>query len=183
MRTVISVLAAATASLAMAHPAAAGKAATQAQIVRDLHDHQLILDLMARYGLALDAGDGAAYADLFTPDGVVIAGGGEEYRGREALMKLGASVGQPPGAPPPTGPRPPIHHLFSNVAMDIRGDAASVAAYWVVVNGKTGVPVMQSMGRYEDTLIKQGGRWRFTRRQIVNETLLVSKRLAAQPAK
>jgi uncharacterized protein (TIGR02246 family) len=166
------------AGLALASPAVAADPPSQAQIVRDLHDRELILDLMARYGFALDAGDGAAYADLFTDDAVLIAGGGEEYRGREALIKLGESVGQLPAAAGGVqpGPKPPIHHLFSNVAMDIRGETATVKAYWEVVNGRTGTPVMQSMGRYEDALVKRGGQWRFTRRRIINETLALRPR-------
>jgi hypothetical protein len=111
----------------------------------------------------------------------VIAGGGEEYKGREALVKLGASSGSPPGAPPlpPGAARPPSHHLYSNVHIDLMGDSAAVKAYWVVMNGRTGTAVIQSMGWYEDALVKRNGQWRYTKRRIINETLNVQRANAA----
>jgi hypothetical protein len=162
-------------------PLAAAQQPSRNQMVQQLYDREMILELMSRYGYTLDVGDGEAYADLFTADGSVIAGGGEEYKGREALVKLGASAGARPDAPPPppNAPRPPIHHLYSNVHIDLKGSTATVKAYWVVLNGSTGTAVIQSMGWYEDSLIKQNGRWRYTQRRIINETLNVQRAKAA----
>ncbi len=103
---------------------------------------------------------------------MLIAGGGETFKGTEALKKIGASAGQRQVINGPTEPLGyPVKHLFFNVSMDIRGDAASVKANWLVVNGRTNVPAPQSMGHYEDKLVKRNGRWIYTERRIVNETL------------
>jgi uncharacterized protein (TIGR02246 family) len=169
------------AALVLAAAPAFAAAPAQAQTVNDLHDRQLILELMADYGFALDDSDGEAYANLFTPDGVLIAGGGEEFRGHDAIKRMGASTGQRQSGSTPTPPAVgPIHHLFSNVSMKINGDTAAVRAYWVVVNGHTGTAVIQSMGRYDDKLVKRNGRWVYTQRRFINETLQAAAARAAE---
>ena len=64
--------------------------------------------------------------------------------------------------------------------MKINGDTAAVRAYWVVVNGHTGTAVIQSMGRYDDKLVKRNGRWLYTQRRIINETLQAAAARAAE---
>jgi len=159
------------AAAALTGPALAAQP-SQAQMVQELYDRQQILELMAGYGQAMDSANGDAFAKLFTPDARLIAGGGEEFKGTEALRRIGASSGQREVISGPVPPRGyPVHHQYSNVSMNIRGDTASVRANWVVINGRTNVPAMQSMGHYEDKLVKRGGRWIYTERRIVNETL------------
>ncbi|MEO6339125.1 MAG: nuclear transport factor 2 family protein [Caulobacteraceae bacterium] len=161
----------ATLPLLAAAPAFAAQP-TQAQMVQELYDRQMILELMAAYGFAMDAADGAAFAKLFTDDGVLIAGGGEAFRGKAELTRLGASAGNRLALTgPPPKPIRPIHHKFSNVSMDIKGNTASIKAYWIVVNGSTGTPVNQSMGYYLDKAVKRDGRWIYTERRIINEVL------------
>lgn len=145
---------------------------TQAQMVQELYDRQMILELMAAYGQAMDASDGDAFVKLFTPDAVLIAGGGETFKGTEALRRIGASAGQREVVSGPVQPRGyPVHHQYSNVSMDIRGNSATVRANWLVINGRVRIPAMQSMGHYEDKLVKRNGRWLYTERRIVNEVI------------
>ena len=159
-------------TLCLAATSAFAAAPTQAQMVQEVYDRQMILQLMADYGFAMDDSNGDAFAKLFTPDGVLIAGGGETFKGAEALKKLGDSAGQRQVVNGPAQPLGyPIKHLFANVSMDIRGDNATVKANWIVVNGRTSTPTPQSMGHYEDKLVKRNGRWIYTERRIINETM------------
>ena len=166
-----TIVACAAAVLTVAAPAFAA-APTQAQMVQELYDRQQILELMAAYGQAMDAADGDAFVKLFTPDAVLIAGGGETFKGTDALRKIGASAGQREVVSGPVPPRGyPVHHQYSNVSMNIKGNAATVRANWLVINGRVRIPALQSMGHYEDTLVKRNGRWLYTERRIVNEVL------------
>ncbi len=172
MRTVLALAALMLGVWVVALPEAASAAEprTTAEIVRHMADRRAILELMGQYGLALDSADGEGYAGLFTDDAVIIAGDGTEYRGHAALAKMAGTPGLRPTAPDAPRPaNPVVRHPFSNVTMQIDGDRARVRAYWTVVDGTSGAPVLRASGRYDDRLVKQGGRWRFTQRRIINE--------------
>ena len=114
-----------------------------------------ITQLYARYNLAVDDGDGDAFAGCFVPDGVFDPGG-KAITGAAALAAFARSV--PKGVPG-------IRHVGSNVLIEGEGDAATGRSYLtVVIAGPQ--PTLLMTGRYRDTLRRDGGGWRFTSRSF-----------------
>jgi uncharacterized protein (TIGR02246 family) len=113
----------------------------------------------AAYSHAADAGDGEALADLFVPDGVLDFGFGS-VSGREGLVGFGANVAA--GAPG-------IKHVVSNVLVDGAGDDATGRATVVTFLPGEPAPVLNNMGRYEDTFVRVDGTWRLRVRKWVGD--------------
>jgi len=131
-------------------------------------DHLLILQRYAAYAHAVDAHDGDAYADCYTPDGwtdvssfktvkALAAAGLMDFmdrkgiiRGRENLRKSAGLVN--------------LHHLIGNVLIrSIDGDRARGSAYFVVFAPDNGH--VEHYGRYEDELARcPDGQWRLVSR-------------------
>ncbi len=130
-------------------------------------DRAEIEDLMARYLFALDWGDGDAYAACFTEDGE-IDWARETTRGRTALkaMCLGfreymhTIMGDVPH-----------RHFLAQTAVTVNGDSAEVRAVWFEAAREGDRFGKSSFGHYEDSLVRQDGRWLFRRRKIYNEYL------------
>jgi uncharacterized protein (TIGR02246 family) len=109
-----------------------------------------IRDLYARYCLYIDTGTPDEWAALFTTDGE-FAGVGDPLVGSEALRSFAADT-RAGGAG--------MHHVVSNVAVDVEGDEAAGTASVVIFIG--GAPAI--VGRYQDNLRREDGRWKFARR-------------------
>ena len=57
------------------------------------------------------------------------------------------------------------YHLLSNFEIDVQGDTATAWSRWAfVVPGPDKKPVIAQGGYYDDTLVRENGRWRFKRR-------------------
>jgi hypothetical protein len=118
-----------------------------------------IQKLIADYNHLVDAGDGAAFADLFVDGGSLDTGfnvvkGADELRGFADFVPTMA-----PGA----------RHLVSNVSIDGDGTNATARLYlqmWTTAGGAAETKLMIS-GRYEDTLRRDDGAWRFVTRKMV----------------
>jgi ketosteroid isomerase-like protein len=113
-------------------------------------DIQEIRTLLARYCFAIDARDAAAWADLFTEDGVFHYALGDPLVGRDALRQFVPTI---------PGDR---HHLTMNEIIEVDGDSAKVRSYALVT--KESPPVISAVGDYEDTLRRTSEGWRFARR-------------------
>lgn len=127
-----------------------------------VEDHIAIQQLVARYSHAIDSGDGAAYADTYVDDGVLDAGL-LQVEGRDALRAFGDSFARSVHAP---------RHVASNLVVDGDGDRAEVRAY-VQLHVLAGDPPrheVSASGIYHDTLVKEGGQWRFVRRTFAIDT-------------
>jgi hypothetical protein len=113
----------------------------------------------------LDGKDFGAYASLFAEDGefVAIAGGAQGRAAIEAMVAampgtdlLGVKVGDD-------------FHLILNPQIQLdtddvdRARAQSTWAY--VVKGDDGGPALVKLGHYDDELAREGGKWRFLRRE------------------
>ena len=62
------------------------------------------------------------------------------------------------------------YHLLSNFVIAVQGDTATAWSRWAfVVPGQQGAAIAQA-GRYDDTLVRENGRWRFKRRVASNDT-------------
>jgi hypothetical protein len=133
--------------------------------LRRLEDVELIHQLFMDYKRVLDAKHFGSYAALFAEDGefVAIDGGARGRAAIEAMVAampgtdlLGANVGDD-------------FHLVLNPQIQLdpgdpdRARAQSTWAY--VVKGDKGEPVLAKLGHYDDELVREGGTWRFLRRE------------------
>jgi uncharacterized protein (TIGR02246 family) len=144
-------------------------------------DRAEIENLMARYLFALDFRDAPAYAATFTEDGVLDFASGV-LTGRKAIGEfvntLGNNASQAVREASALMAR--SRHNVTNIAIDVNGDHAKARAYWTSVrvgDGGKGVQVI-SYGHYEDELVRQNGKWLFSKRKVYNE-LLENRRAAA----
>lgn len=126
-------------------------------------DRAAIHALMMDYGATLDARDFAGFARLFGSGGVYVAGTGAGAKGPEAgemMRKVFAANTQ--------GFRSPNFHLFYNEVVTFdgpdRAHATSMSLY--MVPGADNRPVAAMSARYEDELVRKGGRWLFARRTV-----------------
>jgi ketosteroid isomerase-like protein len=110
---------------------------------------------IARYTLALDDGRTDEVVATFCADGGCDIPGLGAFRGHDALR---AGFGG-------WRPKVPVRHLVSNTLVDVRSDDEAIATSDVVVlverdDGWT----IQVVGRYHDTLHRDGDIWRFHHR-------------------
>jgi uncharacterized protein (TIGR02246 family) len=151
---------------APAVPAAAdadrGDTATR---LRRLEDLEQIRRLFTEYKIVLDRQDFAAYADLFAEDGEFVAGPGVA-KGRAAIREMVEAM-------PASGllARAPgdDYHVIVNPLIELDPDdpdrARAELTWLYVVKGPDGAPRLAKLGHYNDTLIREAGRWRFLRRE------------------
>ena len=59
--------------------------------------------------------------------------------------------------------------MVTNIAAEIDGDRARATAYLLVLISQDGAHRTLPPGRYECDLIKQGGKWRFSRRTVFHD--------------
>ena len=133
--------------------------------IQHLEDTQEIRDLLTSYGRLLDAHDLAGYSHLFARNGEWVGGFGSAKgpAAIQALMEknLGATPKGKPGS---------TYHLLTNFLIDVTGDTATAWSRWsFTVTGADNQPSILYGGHYDDTLIREGGRWKFLRRVAVND--------------
>jgi ketosteroid isomerase-like protein len=133
--------------------------------LRQLEDLQQIRQLFIDYKTVLDGKDFSAYAGLFAEDGEFIAGP-ERAKGRAAIQALVEAM---PGTGLLGAEAGEDFHLVINPQVELDpGDAdrARARSTWVyVVTGEDGGPLLSKLGHYDDELVREGGRWRFLRRE------------------
>jgi uncharacterized protein (TIGR02246 family) len=122
-------------------------------------DQAEITNLYGQYNLASDAGDADAYADCFTPDGVLE--GLRVTQGRDTLRAYKTAE---------MATRAHLYRQHWNGSLHLeRVDADTVRGrcYFMAYNGTPGQPpAMTHCGVYEDFIVKFDGRWRFKSRHI-----------------
>ena len=150
-------------------PAAAGGAGARRQGSRNgekhnglaVEDYLEIQRLITTYPMALDtgAGGGYVYADIFTRDGVFMAGE-IRHQGREALKKFAWQH------------RPGQGNLYlrnysTNPWIEASRDGATGKVYALVLDiGEDGKPHgILGGGHYEDVYVKTAQGWRIKQRQ------------------
>ena len=139
-------------------------AASLASRVQKFEDKEEIQVLLLDYGRHLDNRDFAAYSSLFAKDGEWVGGFGTIGGGPPAIQ---AFMEKAMGTGPNRGKN---YHLLSNFVIDVKGDTATAWSRWAfVVPAEKGAVISQA-GRYDDTLVREGGRWRFKRRVASNDT-------------
>ena len=137
--------------------------ASLAARLQRLEDIEEIRTLLTDYGRFLDARDLPAYSRLFAKDGEWVGGFGTARGPAEILAFMRKNLG--------TGPnRNNSYHILSNFEIDVKGDAATAWSRWTfIVPGADGKPVLSQSGRYDDTLVRENGKWRFKRRTASND--------------
>ena len=110
---------------------------------------------IAAYTQALDDGRTDDVVATFCPDGVCDIPGMGTHEGHEALRAAYAGW----------APRRPQRHLVLNthVIAWSNDEATAVSDVVFILQGKSGWAI-QLVGRYHDTLHRDGGSWRFHRR-------------------
>jgi hypothetical protein len=172
--------------IALAAPAVpvaaqSGKSATPtiealAARLKHFEDKEEITNLLIEYGRALDSRDFTRYASLFARDGSWSGGTGSVSGGPQAIYEfMLENIGgvKPGGTPPPVG-FGRSYHIMSSFEIDVKGDTAMAFSRWAFVTAARG-PGIQVAGRYEDTLVREDGTWKFKTRKAFND-------LPTQPA-
>jgi uncharacterized protein (TIGR02246 family) len=130
--------------------------------VQRIEDTQEIGRLLLNYGRHLDARDFKAYSLLFAKDGVW-SGGMGTVQGPAAIQAFMEKAIPGPNA---------VHnyHVLSNFVIDVNGDTATAWSRWMfMVPGPNNTAVAAQSGRYDDTLVREDGRWKFKRRAASND--------------
>jgi uncharacterized protein (TIGR02246 family) len=120
-------------------------------------DRSEIQNLLAHYVKHLDTGDLDGYVSLFATDAVLF----ERHAGRDAIRDYVGQVIERKRTEPGTR-----MHFVSPAAIDGAGDHATAYSYLLwVTTGASACPVAAG-ARYEDTLVKEDGRWVFKTRRL-----------------
>lgn len=125
-----------------------------------LADRLEIQDLLARYNHAIDSGDAAAWAATYTADGAFTSGG-RTRSGTEELRAFATDfAARMPGS----------RHWVNNLLIDGDGDHATMSCYLQLLKTGGDVPAtLVTTARYEDTLRRVDGAWRFASRTVVRD--------------
>jgi uncharacterized protein (TIGR02246 family) len=148
--------------------AASGSAFAQSSSLearlKQFEDKAEIEQLLLDYGRHLDARDFGAYAALFAKDGEWVGGFGTVAGPSNIKTFMEKAM---PGANTAKN-----YHLLSNFVITVQGDTATAWSRWafVVPNREGGGAAISQAGRYDDTLVRESGKWRFKRRTASNDT-------------
>ena len=163
--------------VAIAMLLAAGNAAAERYPEGYGDDRAAIVDLQARYVMAMDYLDADGYAAVFTEDGVLDWARGL-VEGRAAIREFMASgtydlTRGAPAAQTPDGRNWPstVRHLITNQVIEVEGDKATALTYWIQFNNneKRDQVVWMLFGSWYDEFEKVDGEWFFTLHRIHNE--------------
>jgi hypothetical protein len=149
--------------LAVQAPRAGQTDTSIAARLQRLEDIEEIRTLLLDYGRFLDSRDLAGYSRLFAKEGEWVGGFGSARGPADILAFMQKNLG--------TGPnRNNSYHILSNFEIDVKGDTATAWSRWTfIVPAADGKPVISQAGRYDDTLIREEGRWKFKRRVASND--------------
>jgi ketosteroid isomerase-like protein len=127
--------------------------------LRKLEDLEEIRRIYIDYGRNLDKLDFAAYAQLFASDAKLRLGPVARADGRDEIQQVMTAQlgGSPPGS---------FVHLIATPQIELDGDRATGECMWAALGGDAdGRPVLTSVGRHVDELVREDGRWRIKLRR------------------
>jgi len=128
--------------------------------LRRLEDAEQIRQLNLEYRRHLDARDLEAYGRLFADDGEWLGGTGY---GRTPAGITAMLTERLAGNPAPPGAT--SWHMVTESDIQVRGDRATGTITWALIQrGDGDKPVMRLLGHYDDTYVRERGRWRYQRR-------------------
>jgi len=120
-----------------------------------LEDLEAIRRLDAQYCRHLDDGNWDALMDLFTDDGEF--DGLSHPRGKAEMRSFFAGLAD--------GGLTSFWHFITNLEIDLDGDRATVRSFLWQPCVTDGAPAIAA-GRYNDRLVKIGGRWLYEVKQV-----------------
>jgi hypothetical protein len=128
-----------------------------------LEDREAILKLLTDYGRFLDQREFESFSRLFAEkDGEWDGGMGKAKSPKEIRKLMEDTIGKNTG-----NSGAPNFHIFTNETIQLNGDRANATTKWIfMVQGTEGRPQPFYLGHYEDTLIRENGRWKFLRRVV-----------------
>ena len=133
-----------------------------------LEGREAIRTLWAEYGRTLDARDFLAFAQLFARDAEFGGGGGgAPAKGPDAI---GAYLEKAIGTNYPDS-KGRNFHLYFNESIEMQGDHATAISKggYVMATGDNTKADFLLLAEYHDEFVREDGRWKFKRRQIVGE--------------
>ena len=132
-------------------------------------DHVQIEDLLQRYYANFGKAEGDSFSSFYASDAEFVLGG-KTYKGQEAIAGVYKGIGGS-GANPAAG-RFSFNVLMTNPVITVHGDTATAQMIFteIVMDTATAPPRLLTQGREYDTLVKQKGHWRFSKRQVAAGT-------------
>jgi hypothetical protein len=130
-----------------------------------VEDQMAIEQLLNRYCHVLDRGTVDEVVDLFHRDAVLLPAyeSDDRHVGRDAVREWYADYDRTLRANVRY-----LRHKISPPLIEISGDRATSVCYFDADAIPTGMDQsMMLVGRYDDKLVKEGGRWLFEERKIV----------------
>lgn len=126
-----------------------------------IDDRIAIQELYAEYNFAIDDGRPDDFAACFTADGVLDVGYGDPTRGTEALAAFASATNQM---------MPGMRHSITNLILRGHDDGATGQAYLSTYRATAEGHQVILTGRYEDTLRRVDGLWKFASRTMTPDT-------------
>jgi 3-phenylpropionate/cinnamic acid dioxygenase small subunit len=135
--------------------------------LRQLEDREEIRRLLMDYGQYLDQGDFASFSALFAEkDGEWIGGMGKA-KSPESIRKL---MQDTIGSNKTGDVAGPNRHMFTNEVIEVNGNQARARTKWVFwIQNNSKQPQPFYLGHYDDTLIRENGRWKFLKRIVYGD--------------
>lgn len=129
--------------------------------LKKLEDREEIRQLIIDYGRFLDGRDFHSFSELFAKTEGEWDGGFGKAKGSKAIRELMEStIGKDTSMTQSC-------HLLTNETIHIDGDQATALTKWVfVIPGESNRPQPLLLGHYEDSLVRENGRWKFLRRVV-----------------
>lgn len=130
--------------------------------LQKLEDTIAIQRLIVDYAARLDAQDFDGYASLFAKDGIWQSGK-TLHRGAADIKAMLTGIY---GTPPIGYINNESYHLVSNPQVDVidATHARARSRHLLIMRDKSGHPVPRLAGRYEDELVREGGKWKIAHR-------------------
>jgi hypothetical protein len=143
------------------------KKASLEERLQQLEDREEIHELLMAYGRFLDQRDFASFAALFAEKEGEWIGGMGKAKGSRAIRQLmedsigGSKKSYISGS---------NCHMFTNETVSFHGDQAKALTKWVFwVQNNSKQPQPFYLGHYDDTLVRENGRWKFLKRIVYGE--------------
>jgi len=149
----------AVASIAFAIARAGLSDSTDSSRLQRLEDRAAIEELLVEYGHDLDHRDFAGYAGLFAAQGTW-SGSIGTFTGPTAIQAAMEKAFKRPASGTPTR----TFHLMTNFSIRVEGDRATASSKWTFFRMNNSTPTPTLAGMYDDSFVREGGRWRFLRR-------------------
>lgn len=125
-----------------------------------LADRLDIQDLLARYNHAIDSADTATWAATFIADGTFTSGGRTRTGTAELEAFAADFAARMPGS----------RHWNNNIVIEGDGDQARMSCYLQLLKtGNSEPATLVTTAKYEDTLQRVDGTWRFTSRTVLRD--------------